>query len=205
MNSKLHFATALAAGSILFAACGGDDDNGSSNGSTAAPVTSAASATSTPAGSADFNDADVEFAQMMIVHHQQAVAMADIALDPTRTARPEVVDLATRIKAAQDPEIQQMTSWLSEWGRPVEMDMDMGDMEMEGMMSDEEMAELGSLTGAEFDTAFMEMMIRHHQGAIAQAETAKADGSNPDVLALADEIITAQQAELAAMQQLLAG
>jgi uncharacterized protein (DUF305 family) len=47
------------------------------------------------------------------------------------------------------------------------------------------------------------MMIRHHEGAIEMAETVKADGSNPDVIALADAVITAQQAEIAEMQALL--
>ena len=50
---------------------------------------------------------------------------------------------------------------------------------------------------------WLEMMIEHHEGAISQSETVKADGSNPDVLALADQIIAVQQAEIAEMRQLL--
>ena len=56
------------------------------------------------------------FAQGMIPHHEQAIEMADIALDPTIGAGPEVIDLAARIKAGQDPEIEQMTAWLTAWG-----------------------------------------------------------------------------------------
>jgi protein-disulfide isomerase len=55
------------------------------------------------------------------------------------------------------------------------------------------------MNGADFDRTWIEMMIEHHRGAISQSETVKTEGSNPDVLALADQIITAQQAEIAEM------
>ena len=202
--NKLHLLPVLAAGSLLVAACGSDEaDSGSTN---AAATTVAGSATTgAGAAAAEFNDADVEFAQGMIGHHEQAVEMAEIALDPSREARPEVIDLATRIQAAQDPEIDLMTSWLNAWGQPVEMDTSEGhNMEdMEGMMSAEEMDGLAGLTGSEFDTMWLEMMIRHHEGAISQSETVKAEGSNPEVLALAEQIITAQQGEISEMSALL--
>ena len=202
---KLPFLTTLAVSTIVFAACGDDDDSGTP-ATTAAPASSEGGPGGSTAGTADFNDADVEFAQGMIAHHEQAVEMAEIALDPTRAASPEVVDLATRIQGAQDPEIQLMTSWLAEWDRPLVMDTSDGhDMEsMDGMMSAEEMDELATLTGADFDTMWMEMMIRHHEGAITQSEEIRTAGSNADVLALADQIIAAQQGEIAEMQQLLA-
>jgi uncharacterized protein (DUF305 family) len=61
-------------------------------------------------------DADVKFTQEMIPHHQQAVEMADLALDPMHEASPAVQDLATRIKTAQAAEIADMNGWLEEWG-----------------------------------------------------------------------------------------
>ena len=190
---KLRLLSAAVLAALALAACGSDDDN------TGSPATA-------PAGSsAAFDDADVMFAQGMIPHHEQAIEMADIALDPTVGAGPEVADLATRIKAGQDPEIQQMKGWLDKWGQPMQMDTSDGhDMsDMDGMMTVEEMDELGAMTGADFDRMWMEMMIRHHEGAIEMAETVKADGSDPDVLALADAVITAQQAEIAEMQAFL--
>lgn len=190
----------LAAAAVL-SACGGDD------GAASEPTTAAVSESggTAAAENSDFNDADVLFAQSMIPHHEQAVEMADIALDPSVGAGPEVLDLATRIKAGQDPEIAQMTGWLEAWGQPVQMDMSEGhDMSsMEGMMSAEEMDSLGAMTGPEFDRMWMEMMIRHHEGAIAMAQTVKSAGSNPDVLTLADAVIAAQQGEIAEMQALL--
>lgn len=188
------------------AACGSDD---SSSAGTAAPATTAAAEApvSTPAGDVTLNDADIEFAQGMIAHHEQAVEMAEIALDPNRQAGAEVLDLATRIQAAQEPEIEQMTAWLTAAGESITMDMSEGhDMSsMEGMMTAEQMDALAVATGTEFDTMWLEMMIAHHEGAISQSQTVKANGSNPDVLALADQIIAAQQGEIAEMQALLAG
>ncbi len=98
-----------------------------------------------------------------------------------------------------------MTGWLTAAGEPVTMDTSDGhDMSsMEGMMTADQMDEMAAMTGAEFDQMWLEMMIAHHEGAISQSETVKADGSNADVLLLADQIITAQQAEIAEMQALL--
>ena len=205
---KIRYLSAtLVAGGVLIAACGGDDDEAAN---TLAPVesvpsTSASGGTATN-GAAAFNDADVTFAQGMIGHHQQAIEMAEIALDPNVGASPEVLDLASRIQAAQGPETDLLTSWLTAWGQPVQMEASAGhDMaSMEGMMTAEEMDQLATLAGPEFDTMWMEMMIRHHQGAIAQSETVKAAGSNPDALALADQIIAAQSAEITEMEGLLA-
>ena len=131
--------------------------------------------------------------------------MADIALDPAIGAGTAVTDLATRIKGAQDPESQMMTSWLTAWDQPMDMATSDGhDMAtMDGMMSADDMDALGKLTGDTFDTKWLEMMIEHHTGAITMAETVKTNGANPDVLSLADQIIAAQQNEIDEMNTLL--
>lgn len=199
---KLRHATVLAAIGVLpLVACGGDD---SSNSTTAAPAATAAETTGSSVG-VEFNTADVEFLQGMIPHHEQAIEMADIALDPTVGASAEVVDLATRVKAAQDPEIEQMTGLLTAWGQPVQMDTSGGhDMStMEGTMTAEQMDALSAASGAEFDMMWLESMISHHEGAIAMAQAVKGSGSNPEAIALADQIIAAQQAEITEMQALL--
>ena len=157
-----------------------------------------------PAAS-NFNAADVQFAQSMIPHHQQAVEMADIALDPTVEAGAQVHDLATRIKGAQDPEIAMMSGWLTSWEQPMQMDavMSQGMPMTDGMMTDAEMTSLHNVKGAAFDTMWMQMMIRHHTGAIAMAQTLKASGTNADVIALADQVITAQQSEVDEMKAIV--
>ena len=89
---------------------------------------------------ASFNAADVMFAQMMIPHHEQAIEMSDIALDPTVTASPAVIELANEIKSAQDPEISLMKSFLAEWNEPLTPDdgMDHGSM-MDGMLTTQQL------------------------------------------------------------------
>ena len=156
-------------------------------------------------GSADFNDADVVFAQSMIPHHEQAIEMAEIALDPAVNAGAEVTDLAERIQSAQDPEIKTMKAWLTEWKKPTQMDTGEGhDMSsMEGMMSADEMEKLEAARGAEFDLMWAEMMIEHHEGAISMAEEVQTDGKNADVKELAAEIIEAQSSEIEELQQLV--
>lgn len=190
-------AVAIAA---TLAACGSD-------ASTSADTAAGPEATSASTATVVLNDADIEFAQGMIAHHEQAIEMAEIALDPNVGASPEVIDLATRIKGAQDPEVELMTGWLTAAGEPVVMDTSDGhDMSsMPGMMTAEQMDILAATTGAEFDQMWLEMMIAHHEGAISQSETVASEGSNADVLALADQIIVAQRAEITEMQALLQG
>lgn len=206
-KSARPYISVLAAGTLLLSACGGGSDADSSD---ADP--SGAEAPDSVAASADssFNEADVMFAQGMIPHHEQAVEMASIALRPESGASAEVQELATAIQAAQDPEIELMTQWLQAWGEPVEMGemdgMDHSGMDgMDGMMSEDQMTSLTTLSGAEFDEAWVTMMIAHHRGAIEQAEAVKGAGSDPQVLALADEIIATQQAEITRMEALSAG
>lgn len=144
--------------------------------------------------------------------------MADMALQQATSA--EVTDLATQIKAAQDPEIGQMRGWLQQWGAPEQMDgmdgMDHGDMghgdsgsgdsggqSAGGMMTDEDMGALRDASGADFDRMWLTMMIAHHEGAIKMAEQVKAQSTTPDVIALADAIVAGQKKEIETMQQLL--
>jgi uncharacterized protein (DUF305 family) len=187
---------------VTLAACGSDDDDSAADDAVATPQDTGASGA--PAD-VELNRADVEFSQGMIAHHEQAIEMAEIALDPNVGASAEVVDLATRVQAAQDPEIELMRGWLTAAGEPVSMDSADGhDMStMEGMMPAGQMDALAAASGAEFDQMWLQMMIAHHEGAVSQSETVKAEGFNPDVLALADRIITSQQAEIAEMQALV--
>jgi uncharacterized protein (DUF305 family) len=201
--SPARWLTALAVGSALaLAACGGDD------GATGAEeTTSVVDSSSIDTTTIEFSEADVFFAQHMIPHHEQAIEMSEIALDPAIGADDAVRALAEEIEGAQDAEIDLMTQWLTAWGEPVEMDMtDDHSMEsMQGMMTVEQMDALAAATGAEFDTLWLEMMIEHHRGAVAMAQDVLAEGTNPDVATLASDIIAAQEAEIAEMEALLAG
>lgn len=154
--------------------------------------------------SANFNDADVGFAQGMIPHHEQAVEMSKLA--DQRAESPKVKDLADRIEAAQDPEITTMRGWLEDWDKPVEpAGGGMGDMGGMGMMSDEDMGALAAASGTAFDQMFLTMMRAHHEGAITMSNDELAKGSFPDAKKLAQSIIDAQRAEIDEMNGLLAG
>ena len=197
---------------LVLSACGGGDST--STGADHGGMTTAPG--SAPASTATFNDADVTFAQSMIVHHQQAIEMA--AMADGRAANTEVKDLAAKIKAAQQPEIDTMNGWLTAWDRPaampgmsmgsgMSMSPDMGGTDhssMPGMMTDADMTKLGAVKGAAFDKQFLTMMISHHEGAITMAQQETGHGSNPDAVALAKKIVTDQQAEITTMKDLLA-
>lgn len=144
------------------------------------------------------------FAQMMIPHHEQAIEMSDMALDPTIGASQQVRDLATQIKNAQDPEIKLMKDWLTSWGKPLSPDdgMDHSSM-MSGMLSTDDLAQLGTLSGASFDKAWIEAMIAHHKGAVDMANDVVSGGSDGQVRELAQGIISSQQAEIELLNKLL--
>lgn len=190
MTKKTFRALALGAlaTSLVLTGCA---SGGTSTGETVSPAASEQT-------SVQRNAADEMFATMMIPHHEQAIAMSDIVLAKPDVA-PEVLDLAQRIKDAQGPEIEQLQTWLEEWD--VRSEDGMG--HMDGMMSEDDMAALESAAGAEASRLFLQQMIAHHEGAVAMAETEVEQGSHPDVVAMAQAIIDAQQAEIAEMQQLL--
>ncbi|WP_225753552.1 DUF305 domain-containing protein [Actinotalea sp. Marseille-Q4924] len=156
---------------------------------------------------ATFAEADTEFAQMMVVHHEGAIEMAGYAAEDATTE--EVRALAERIEAAQQPEIELMTGWLQEWGQDMPDDADMsgmdhGGMDMDGMDQEGAMAELRDLSGADVDRRFLELMIDHHRGAVEMAETQRSSGENAEAVELAGRIIDDQQAEITEMERLLA-
>lgn len=151
-------------------------------------------------------DADVMFAQMMIPHHEQAIELADLALNPAAGASDAVRALATQIKGAQDPEIAFMKKWLSDRGQPLNPDssVDHSSM-MKGMLSLEDLDAMRTLTGSEFDRAWIESMIAHHEGAIDMAETVQRDGDDAEIAQLAADIVAGQSAEITTLRGLASG
>lgn len=187
MKKKLFVILVLTM-AVVLSACGKGSDTGTSD--------------------ATFNDQDVEFAQGMIPHHRQAVDMAELA--QTRASSAEVKALAATIQGAQDPEINTMEGWLTDWDKPLPDDgmsgMDHGSMgndPMPGMMSTDDMDSLSKASGTEFDKSFLTMMITHHEGAIEMAESEIADGSSAEAIALAKQVKDAQTGEIATMTNLL--
>ncbi|WP_090362755.1 DUF305 domain-containing protein [Mycolicibacterium fluoranthenivorans] len=201
---------ALVAAAVTLGACG-------TSTTSAGPSASTATTTTTqPATSAEHNHADEMFAQMMIPHHQQAIEMSDMVLGK-QGVDPKVIALATQIKAAQGPEIQQMQGWLTQWGATA-MSPSSGMPGMpgmsgmpgmpgmqtgQGMMSEQDMAALQNAQGVAASKLFLTQMIAHHQGAITMAETEIKTGQSPAAVALANSIKTSQQREIDTMKTLL--
>ncbi|MCQ9133024.1 DUF305 domain-containing protein [Streptomyces hilarionis] len=200
---RIAAVSVVAAGALLLSACGGDGDDmaGMDHGGSS----SSAATTEAGAKSGDFDNADVTFAQMMIPHHEQALEMAKLA--DGRASDSEIKDLAGKIEQAQDPEITTMKGWLTSWNQPTAMEsmpgMDHGSMNTNGMMSHEDMAELKGMKGAEFDKMFAQMMIDHHNGAIAMAKDEQKNGKNADAKTMAGDIVTGQSAEVKQLQSIL--
>ncbi|MEU8433245.1 DUF305 domain-containing protein [Streptomyces sp. NPDC029216] len=208
LRRRAALTATVAAAALALTACG--DDGGSGGTSTSPGTAAAAAATTTPeAATGRHNRADVTFAQGMIPHHRQAVAMS--AMAASHGASTEVKTLAENIKKAQDPEIETMSGWLRSWGEkvPEGMTTDNGmghgtdGTPMPGMMGDQRLDELDRKSGKAFDTMFLTMMIEHHKGAITMAETEKKDGAYDPAKQLADQIITTQTAEITKMEQML--
>lgn len=165
---------------------------------------------STSETAAAHNDADVAFARDMIPHHEQAIVMSDIIL-AKQGIDSRVTELATEIKAAQDPEIETMRGWLREWGSPPmppgheghDMSGGMSAHEAMGMMTDEQLEALRQAQGADAGRLFLDGMIEHHEGAVRMAQSELTSGQSEAAKQLAREIIESQQREIEAMKAIL--
>ncbi|MFB8270725.1 DUF305 domain-containing protein [Streptomyces sp. NPDC055955] len=210
---RAAFAATAGVAALALAACGSDKpagghDKGAKESGSSAAASPQADGHDKTAGrsSADgHNSADVSFAKEMIQHHRQAVEMAELA--EGRAASKDVKSLAARIEGAQDPEIENMSGWLTAWGEEVPADMSgMGhDMSssMPGMMSAGDMAELKKASGGDFDKKFLAMMVRHHEGAVTMGRAEKSDGEYGPATRLAADVVTSQTAEIEQMNKML--
>ena len=198
-KKTISIASVLLAGALTLTGCGNDSSTNSSNNGASAGASV----------STGHNKADATFAQEMIPHHGQAIDMAKMAKAQASSA--EVKTLAAEIEAAQGPEIAKMTGWLKAWGEDVPSTdmagmpgMDHGsDQIMPGMMTNDDMKQLGNAHGTDFDQMFLQMMIKHHEGALEMAKTEKAQGKNPQAVKLAESIEASQTAEIAKMRRML--
>lgn len=157
---------------------------------------------------ATYTPADVAFMQGMIVHHQQAVDMAELVKG--RTNNEAIVNVAKRIEASQKDEMKFMTEWLTGKNEPVTMS-GMGHAhhhgDMKGMATPEQMAALRAASGTAFDRMFLEMMIRHHQGALDMVEELHRQPGTayePVMFEFTNEVVSDQKTEMERMNTTLA-
>ena len=148
--------------------------------------------------------ADVHFMQGMIAHHAQAIYMSHLAAK--HGADPRFLRFAVKIDQSQTAEIRLMRGWLVDHGQVAPDTSSYRTIMMAGMLTAEELAELGSLEGRGFDRRFLELMIRHHEGALSMVADLFATpraGQEIDINVLANDIHAVQTAEIGLMRQML--
>ncbi|MFO7793602.1 MAG: DUF305 domain-containing protein [Candidatus Nanohaloarchaea archaeon] len=142
----------------------------------------------------DFNRNDVMFMNMMIVHHNQAIEMAE--LSENRTDNENILELSNNISEAQTRENEQMIEWMQELG------YNPGNHHpMAGMASQEEMQQLRNSNGSEYNQLFAELMIEHHEGGITMAQNFYNSGENTELREMQGQMIDAQENEIERMRR----
>lgn len=153
-----------------------------------------------PAG---YNADDITFANNMITHHQQGIDMS--ALVPDRSVNPGVIAFAAKNAAANRSDVEVARVLLVQWNE--NPDAKTGDgthnAAMQGMADQATIAKLDLLHGSEFDTLWLQSMIRRHEGAIGMASAEIAYGTNLDAIALAKHVMETQRVEISQMKQML--
>ncbi|KAB8160259.1 DUF305 domain-containing protein [Streptomyces sp. 3MP-14] len=157
--------------------------------------------------------ADIGYLHRMVDHHGQALQMSELALE--RAENDAVRGIAERITASQGPEIEVMRAWLDdrgvadgeEHGGHGDHGGDHGEHggtgeAMPGMATPEELAELAEAEGAAFDALFLELMTRHHEGAVTMAAEVLGTTTDQTVEQLATDVIATQNAEIDRMAAL---
>ncbi|MCU0481898.1 MAG: DUF305 domain-containing protein [Anaerolineae bacterium] len=158
--------------------------------------------------------AEVRFLEGMIDHHQMALDMAADCLNKAQTE--SIVELCNNVITAQSAEIAQMQEWLLEWYdieyAPMSMmDMDSGMSGMHGGQQEHRdppmmmgmMAGLSRLEGVEYEIAWLEAMIDHHDDALHMSERILRYAQHDNLIALAEVIISAQTTEIEYMESLI--
>jgi uncharacterized protein (DUF305 family) len=140
------------------------------------------------------DSAEAGFARDMMVHHAQAVQMAEIVREKTESE--EIRTMAADIALTQQAQIGQMQGWLAVWGHPTEG-------RMPGMASPEELNDLQRASPEEADVLFLQLMIPHHEAAIPMSEAVLKETDRPEVERLAGAIAASQQGEIEMMKGLL--
>jgi len=155
-----------------------------------------------------YTDGDIKFMQGMISHHAQALELTTLL--ETRTERDVMRQLAQRIDISQKDEIVMMQDWLRERDQTVP-DVDThhqpGFTPMPGMLTDEEMDQLEAASGVSFDRLFLELMIKHHRGAITMVENLldqPGAAQGPQLYAFTSDVTSDQGMEIDRMDMMLA-
>lgn len=151
-----------------------------------------------------YTEADVRFMQGMIAHHAQAIYMSRMAKAHGANAR--VLKFANKIDQSQVAEIRLMQEWLRAKDQTAPDTSSWRTMQMPGMLTATQLAELDSAKGPAFDKQFLTLMIQHHNGALKMVADLLATplaAQDVDISVFAYDVQTVQTAEIGMMQQML--
>lgn len=156
-----------------------------------AAVLSTPSLASGPAPSRPVADYETRFLESMIDHHAMAVMMAQTCQQ--KAVHQELIALCQSMEAAQMQEIATMQAWLADWyGLTHTPQMTQGQRQR--------MERMAALSAADYEIAFMESMIRHHWQAIVRSARCVDRAYHPELVAMCEDVITAQAAEIERMR-----
>ena len=162
------------------------------------------------AGQGGANDADRHFVEKLQPHHDQAVEMSKMVLAKKPGVDPEVQEIARQIAETSEKELDTVNAWIVAWGSPAAEGHGAEEDPNHhggagGLMTEGQMLLLDQFEGVDAQQVYLDGMVKHHQGAVALTETQIREGTHPDAVALAREILARQQSEIARLQELQAG
>ncbi|MEV7225429.1 DUF305 domain-containing protein [Polymorphospora sp. NPDC051019] len=194
--------TAAVAALLLLAGCMGTAAPASRPAAAPPPAASAPAAATHAPNTGPHNAADVMFLQMLVTHHEQGLTMVRLAAE--RATRDEVRTLAAAIEVTQAAEVETMRSWLRGWGEATEADpaehlhADHGGLPL---TSEDLIGALDTVSGAEFEKRFLNLLIGHQHNAVEMARNQTKYGTNPEARQLAERVDLSRTAQI---QQMLA-
>ena len=168
---------------LALTACGGDEGSSTTASRSAVPF-------------------DQAFIDAMVPHHRSAIEMAEAAKSRGLTV-PELRAIADDIIVSQQREIDQMLEWREQWFGsrtlgpvlPEVLGVPETELGMEHGGADE------ILEATDVDTKFADLMIPHHEGALAMAAAAADNAQHQEVKELAQEIAAAQEREIGVLEE----
>ncbi|MEV7552317.1 DUF305 domain-containing protein [Amycolatopsis sp. NPDC089917] len=198
----MKLALVLVAGLVALAGCGAGDGSPPNAGAPISPVPQSAA----PA-SAEYNDADVMFLQMMLAHNDQGVEIAKL-VKTKQGQKQELKDLAAAIEATQQTENTDMRNWLKNWGKPEQGSMDPNAHHHHGGdgLTDKGLLDaLSKKDGPDFTLDFADIFVAHQHNGVALARTELKDGKNAGAKALAQRIMDSRTGEVQQIRALVPG
>lgn len=156
-----------------------------------AAVQTASPSTPAPAGSAH---GSAMFAAMMISHHEEGIELAQLAVNKASTPGVKAVaERSLRNQQAELPELRRVAEGGNMTAQPPEPPL--------AKFNEQEMSELQTLSGREFDLGWLDVFSAHHMSAIMMADMELAPGSG-EAADLAKKIHEEQLRDVSEMNNL---